>query len=617
MSRMISRRTKRLLGAAAVVALAIPALAQERPASILPPGFGDPAPPPQSAPGPVSPAAPLNTGPSAPGSEPVPPLATTPSAPADGEDQVATSDTLSDTEVAAADVPEPVEVPDAAKRDPSLVGRLDPAALGLGSDPWGAASGPFLERLMRRTDGPLASRWLHIALRNALLARAGSPFDVNPADWVAERSWLLLRMGEADAARMLVSGVDVADFTPKLTQVAVQSALANADPAGLCPLRDGLGDIEPRIAPLVDAICSSLSGNPEAAAADIDNARRRGRMGGIDVSLADKLVGAGADTKRAVTIEWDPVPQLNAWRFGLASATGLAVPDRLFASASPQLRAWQARAPMLSIDQRLPAARIATGLGVFSGQSLVDLYSGQFDRTDPDELSQTDAWQLRLAFIGKDQPARLAAMRKLWKAADADPVEREATRAMLAIAASTVAPDAALAADAPDLIASMLAAGMDEAAARWAPIVAQMDEAQQDRCWAMLALAAPGAQGLDLSYGRIDKFIGRDSSEGRRRGALLVAGLVGLDRIDAPTARRLSGQYGMGLDRHDEWTNLLDGAAARGQGGTATVLAGLAFKGQRWSNVPALFLYHSVAALNTTGQAFNARMIAAEALSRS
>src|SRR5207249_3947128 len=81
------------------------------------------------------------------------------------------------------------------------------------------------------------------------------PGGVNPVGWVAARAWLLLRMGEADAARMLVSGVDVADCTPKMTQVAVQSALATADPAALCPIQDGIDEVEPTISPLVQAIC--------------------------------------------------------------------------------------------------------------------------------------------------------------------------------------------------------------------------------------------------------------------------------------------------------------------------------------------------------------------------
>ncbi len=625
---MLRPRIKLLAAAATVLALALPALAQDRPTSILPPGFGDTPPPPPTtknsraparAPG-ATPAPSGNSPPSSSSPEPSAPTASIDQPAAAnggaGEDQIAESDTLSSADVAAAEQVEPQEVPDRARRDPSLVGRLDPAAIGLGGDPFGAASGPFLERAMRRTEGALPSRWLHIALRNALFARTPAPFGLDPADWVAERSWLLLRMGEADAARMLVAGVDVTDFTPKLRQVAVQSALASADPAALCPLRGDMDEIEPRIAPLVDAICASLSGNPESAAADINQSRRRGRLGGIDVSLADKLVGAGANTARAVTIEWDGVERLNAWRFGLASATGLAPPDRLFETASLPMRAWQGRAPMLSAEQRLPAMRTGVGLGTFSGQSLIDLYATIYDRTDPDELPPTDAWQLRLAFAGKDQETRLGAMRRLWDKAKS-PLEREATRAMLGIAASRIEPDAALDKDAPELIASMLAVGLDAEAARWVPLLGKLSDASADRCWAMLVLGAPTTRGLDLGTSRITKFIDRNSDDEGRRGALLVAGLAGLGRIDGATATKLSDRYGYGFARSDQWSQLIDGAAKRGQGGTATVLAGLAFKAGSWRGIPARFLLHSVNALNDTGQGFNARMIAAEALSRS
>ena len=86
---------------------------------------------------------------------------------------------------------------------------------------------------MRRMATPLASRWAHIGLRNALLARAPSPGDVHPADWAAERAWLLLRMGEADAAQLLIASVDSDRFTPKMNQVALQSALASSDPSAM------------------------------------------------------------------------------------------------------------------------------------------------------------------------------------------------------------------------------------------------------------------------------------------------------------------------------------------------------------------------------------------------
>ena len=377
---------------------------------------------------------------------------------------------------------------------------------------------------------PIASRWAHMALRDALLAKARAPRDVNPVDWVAERAWLLLRLGEADAARMVVSGVDTDRFTPKMVQIAVQSALANADPPALCPIEDGIGKYEPNIRALVQAMCSSLAGEPDIAAGQIDDARRRGRIGGIDLNLADKVVGAGANTARAVSIEWDPVDSLTAWRFGLATATGMVPPDRLMNAASPQLRAFQARAPLLTPQQRLNSAWVAAGLGVFSSQSMVDLYSAIYDLTDPDDLPSTDAWQLRQAFVGKDADTRLAAIRHLL-AVGKDPLQKEAMRALVARAASRIEPDPKLQADAPDLISAMLAAGYDQAAARWVGACSRMKDEAHDRCWAMLVLAAPNTSGLDLSAGRITSFIGHDKSRNRIRSALLVAGLAGIGRI--------------------------------------------------------------------------------------
>jgi hypothetical protein len=415
---------------------------------------------------------------------------------------------------------------------------------------------------------------------------------------------------------MLVSGVDVDRFTPKMFQVAVQSALANADPSGLCPLREGIQKFEPRIFPLVDAMCASLSGEPESAAAQIDAARRRGRIGGIDLILAQKVVGAGADTGRAVTVEWEPVNRLTAWRFGLATATGMVIPDRLLKSATPQVRAWQARAPMLSPQQRLDSARVAAGLGVFSSQSLVDLYSMIYDATDLDQLSETDPWQLRLAYVGKDPDARIQAIRRLWSIGGDDPLQREASRALAARAATRIAPDSKLQEDAPALIASMLAAGYDREAARWIVAVRRMDERYADQAWAMLALGAPDTAGLDISFGRINAFISRDQSPEKKRSALLVAGLAGLGRLDGRSADRLNRRHGLAIGHRTRWTRLIDGSAALGQAGSVLVLTGSGFQAAGFEQLPSSHLYHAVAALDRTGQDFTARMIAAEALAR-
>lgn len=590
-------RTSRLLMVGAAAALALPALAQDRPQPTV-----TTVPAPTTAP--VTVPTPSPTQPAVARPQPSPG--------GFGESETGVAE-ISEVELPLP--PPPVELPSHARRDPWVVGRLDPTRLGLGASPWGAASGAFLSSVMRRTDAPIVSRWAHMALRNALLARARAPRTVHPVDWTAERAWLLLRMGEADAARMLVTGVDVDRFTPKMFQVAVQSALANGDPSGLCPLQDGIRDVEQGIFPLVDAMCASLSGEPESAAAQIDSARRRGRIGGIDLVLAQKVVGAGADTGRAVTVEWEPVERLTSWRFGLATATGMPLPEQLLKSASPRLRAWQARAPLLSPQQRLESARIATGLGVLSSQSLVDLYSLIYDATDADQLSETDAWQLRLAFVGRDRDARLAAIRRLWSIGDG-PLQQEASRALAARAASHIAPDADLEQDAPALIASMLAAGYDREAARWIPAVRRMDDRFADQSWAMLALAAPQTGGLDLSFGRVNAFISRDQSRGKKRSALLVAGLAGLGRLDAVAADRLNRRHGLAIGHRTRWTRLIDGSAALGQAGSVLVLVGAGFEAAGFEQLPSSHLYHAVAALNRTGQGYTARMIAAEALAR-
>jgi len=508
--------------------------------------------------------------------------------------------------------PPPVEYPGWARRDIREVGPLNSEEIGLGPDPFGDASGAFLSTLMRRMDTPIASRWAHIALRDALLAKVTAPRQVHPVDWAAERAWLLLRLGEADAARMLIAGVDTDRFTPKMVQVAVQSALANGDPPALCPIQSGIGKYEPNVRALVQAMCSALAGEPETASAQIDDARRRGRIGGIDLALAQKVVGA-AGSGRAATIEWEPVDNLTAWRFGLSTATGMTPPDRLLNSASPQLRSFQARSPLLTAQQRLNSALVAAGLGVISSQALIDLYSTIYDSTDPSDLPQTDAWQVRQAFVGKDADTRIAAIRKLL-AIGKDGLPKEGARALAARAATLVTPDAKLGADAPELISAMLAAGYDEAAAKWIGAVRSMDDDISDRCWAMLALGAPGI--ADVGSSRINGFIQRDKSTDRVRSAFLVAGLAGLGRIDADTANSLNRRYGLGLSRQSSWTKMIDAAAGRGQAGTVLVLTGTGFQTSRFDQLPAAHLFHAITSLHRTGQAFTARMIAAEALSR-
>ncbi|HKX35982.1 MAG TPA: hypothetical protein VJM79_04865, partial [Rhizorhapis sp.] len=226
----IRRRSRNLLIAGiATVVLAIPAIGQDTPESLLPPGFGE-APPPEAAPPPVAPAQPKRPGekPAEDETASLPELLLTPGEEPQGDEEPETED----VELAR----QKYDLPPYARRSMSQIGVLSPRTKGFAPDAFGRAGGHYLGILMQKTRAPIASRWASIVLRRALLSRVDTPAGVNGADWVADRAWLLLRMGEADAARMLVQSVDSLDYTPRLYAIAMQTYLATADPAGLCPL---------------------------------------------------------------------------------------------------------------------------------------------------------------------------------------------------------------------------------------------------------------------------------------------------------------------------------------------------------------------------------------------
>jgi len=586
-----------LAGAGALIA-ALPALGQNRdaPESLLPPGFGDPQnlpPPEEKAPG-----------------QPRPQPQTAPSA-ADPGLEGNLLDGVEEVEIDPLALPRPTNyftIPEGAERPIDLVGPLEPGNFGLGQSAFGRTPGPLLAGLMRRLDAPLPSRWTSILLRRALLSRVPAPAGLNPVDWVAERAALLLRMGEADAARMLVQAVDVEHYTPRMVEVAAQTALATADPAALCPLvapaRSWSND---PVWTLADGMCGALEGQAARASALIDEAR--GRAGtSIDLLLAEKVVGAGAESQRAVDIVWRGVDEIDPWRFGLASAVGVEIPAPLIARAGPRIQAWLARAPMVPIERRLAAASVAASLGVFSSHSLVEMHSLMLDQTDPAEVAGTVGIRLRGAWIDRDPARRLAALRGLWTESEA-PYERHARLILTAGAAARIPVEDAFSGDAANLIAAMLTAGMDRQAARWAPIVEQGGAA--DRAWAMLALAAPRPI-VSVDSGRLDSFAAGDDSPGRRRSQLLVAGLAGLGRISPEQAAAA----GFRLGGDDLWSRAIDEAAQARAPGSVALLAGVGMQTGDWSGVPPHYLFRIVRALSAAGMDFEARMIAAEAVAR-
>lgn len=590
--------------ALALAGLSVPTLAaalgQERPESILPPGFGEP--PPQPAPTPALPSTIPGTAPA-----PAPPPAATDGAspapaPLPGEevDPDATEPEPIDPAVLAE-----YELPSYARRSLDRVGVVGAAEGGFAPTSFGASDGRFLEELMGRLDAPIASRWLSIALRRMLASQIDTPDGVNGADFAAERAWLLLRMGEAVVARAMVASVDTDSYTPKLFEAAMQTALATGDPAAVCPVVPAAQQTSrDRAWILVGAICAGLSGVPGEATPLIKAARRSGAARGIDLLLAEKVVGAGAKGQQAVTIEWPGVDRLSIWRYGLATATGVEIPDDLFATAGPQLQYWRAQSAVLEPRVRATPAELAAAQGVLSSAALVDLY-GQIEQADDSNSAEASiARDLRTAYTDPDRAQRLAILAQLWNEPKTS-VGRYA-RLVLTARAATAVPPKADTAEADRLIASMLTAGLYVPAMRWSSSIARGSDG-----WAMLMLANPdGAR--QVSRGDVDGYRGRATDPTGMKARMLAAGLAGMGRLDSGDATA----FGVDLAAANNWTRAIDRAAAAGQPGTVLLLAATGMQTRDWRGVSPVALYHIVSAMNRVGLEAEARMIAVEALTR-
>jgi len=589
------------------LAIGMPLVAQQGPASLLPPGFGDVPEPENPAQQPQRPAQP--------GQPPAAPLQLDLSGVADGTvvDVAAAANAVAEAELTPEELAEQqrkYDLPDGARRSLERVGPLTPAQGGVAPDAFGRSSGKFLAALMRETRAPFVSRWASIILRRTLLSAVDTPPDINGADWVAERAWLLVRMGEADAARMLVQSVDNDRFSGRLYAVAMQAYLASADPIGLCPLYQGAqaNSTSPSWT-MAEAMCASFAAEQGRASAILNQTERRGRVRGIDYRLTEKVVGAGANARRSVKIEWDGVDRLTAWRYGLATALNVDIPASLIDGAGRQVLAWRARAPMLAPEKRLAGVETAARLGVFSGAALVDYYAQLDGNEEAPEDFQARADAIRTAYSALAPADRIDAMRDLWGG--------EGHRNMLAMlalsrAAAALPVTAVDGADLSNLVGAMLSAGYDISAARWAGATQALSEEAGVDGWAMLAVGAP-RMAVDVPDGRLRDYVARDGA----RGEMLLAGLMALGRVQGDEVNRIAADAGIITRPRTRWEQAIDGAARRGEKGTVALLVAVGMQVSDWSRMPPEHLYHIISALQRVGLGPAARMIAAEAVMRS
>jgi hypothetical protein len=615
-----------LLAGATLALTSALALAQGAPESLLPPGFNQPSPAPApraSSTAPASNASPRAAGtptpviqalPSRPGLD----LSPTMPAPDDGQGMLKRLPSLDElSRMSPEDFQDLLglrpdfDMPNGARRAMTQVGLIDPGEGGLNGDALAGQNARLVRLALAANQGTMVSRWGHILLRRALASRLDPPAGMSPQEFLALRVGLLVRMGEADAARAILQDIDAGDYTPDLDGVALDVYADNGDFTGACPIlaTQGAARSDPQWS-VAKSICSAFRGDGAAAIAQLDRYRFRGTMPRIDLLLAQKYAGAAGRSRRATTIEWNDVDDMTPWRFGLANAVGLNPPDRLIENADPRYASITALAPMVGLTRRAAAADRACAAGVLSSAAVVDLYGQLYAEPDVTGEWSERAEKLRDAYVLEDPAGRLAAMRSLWDGGKTAPQDYS-RKVLTAYAAARLPASAQMADDAGPLIASMLSAGLDANAMRWANVV----NAGSDG-WAMLVLAAP-SRSTQVENGDIDKFVDADDTEGSRKSALLVAGLAGLGRIDSGTAGTYSANLRMGLGGETRWTQAIDGAARHGDAVTVAFLAGLGMQGANWSQMTPRYLYHIVAALRTVGFDAEARMIAAEAVARS
>ena len=468
--------------------------------------------------------------------------------------------------------------------------------------------------------GNIVSRWGHILLRRVLASRLDAPLGMDPARFAAQRAALLERMGEGEAARALVQDVDPAAYSPELTQAALDAYVATADFTGICPAavqgagqsgarRDGQWQV-------LKAVCSVFSGSGQAGFAQLDRLTYQGAMGHFDMLLAQKYAGAAGTGRRAVTIEWAQVSDMTPWRHALAIATGLTPPASLMTSANVGANQGvaspydylTATAPMVGLGLRADAADRAAGAGLLSAAAMVDLYSQIYADDDISGGAADRALLLRDAYVAEDPADRLKAIQKLWDGAGT-PAARYSRAVLTAYAAARMPASSSFSGQAGDLIASMLTAGLDTNAQRWAGAVERGSQG-----WALLALAAPAGSVVDS--GALDSYTRADTSDKSRKSAFLLAGLAGLGRVSDGTRRSVAGRLSVNLDRPTRWTVAIDAAAAAGNPTLVALLAGLGMQGDGWDKMTPRYLYHIVGSLNRVGLSAEARMIAAEAVAR-
>ncbi|KWV95787.1 hypothetical protein [Erythrobacter sp. AP23] len=612
-----------LVGGAALALTSAVVFAQDAPVDLLPPGFDDPAPAPTPTPRatrapaatPTQAAQPNAPQPTATQSgEIVQPLPTQPSVPSADLD-LSDLPTLEELEAMSTDELDELlglkpkyDIPPAARRSTERIGVLGGGEGGLPSASLALQPADLVRAVLAGTTRPMVSRWGHILLRRALASRLAAPQGMDPVEFATLRADVLNAMGEHVVARALVQDVDTANYSPALANAAIAAYIGTSDIVGACPaVRLVDAERDDTEWQMLAGICNAFAGEETRAQNDLRRLLNRTEDDRIDVLLAQRFAGSAGRGRRAVTIEWDGTGAITPWRFALANSLGEPIPDDLLDEAGAEVLRNAAITPALAPVQRAAAADIAGAGGILSAAAMVDLYSQIFAEQEAEGDPALTASRLREAYVGSDPAQRLAAIRDIWSGGGDFSYGRQV---LTAYAAARMPVSGDFADDAGGLIASMLTAGLDRDALRWA---GEVDAGSL--AWGLLALADPDGTET-ITDGELDAFVDDDGSAGQHKSRMLLAGLAGLGRVESAEIAEYSDRLGITLSAQTRWTRMIERAAEAGNPTLVAMLAGLGMQGSDWEQMTARHLYHIVSALRSVGLEAEARMIAAEAVAR-
>lgn len=491
------------------------------------------------------------------------------------------------------------------------LGWLTPAHRGLGPDIWRGTNAKAVNGVLRAIRQPLASRWMHVLLRRALVSQAGDPRGASAGDIAATRALALLRVGDAHAAKRIMDRLGVDRFTRLAYFVAPQAQLLAGDIPALCPITvTGPALYTDPQWDLFGAVCAALEGDTSQAALVLDDLRAREAADPVEIQLADQVSTAvGGGGNRGVNIDWPLGADAESYavtpyRIGMALAGRSELPPTLRTHLGQAGYGWIARHAEAPVALRFQAAAPALLAGVLPLDDALGIWA-QAAQASPDMLrADTAAARLRAAYVAPGERSKLSALQRFW----GEPGSAgRAVRLLLSarVVASVTPADTQ---DAPDMVRALAFGGARRQALRWGTAMGE----NADKVWPILAALDPRAPRTGAAFDAWADALDDTGDVARRKA--LAAAVVAATAPDpyGDAARALMGRGKVSL-APAPLADALSAATRRDRHGELIVRCARLFA------VPVVApssVHAALSALNRAGYREEAALIGAELLVR-